>query len=207
MAAPALAPIRVALFVVLATPFAWLGWAIGRELIAPGSVLGADPGEAVVEYLGSWGIRVLLLTLAVSPLRRLTGATWLIRLRRMIGLFAFAYLASHFVTYLWFFTEFDWALVGEEIGERPYITVGFAALVILFTLAITSTAGWQRRLRRNWQRLHRGIYIATALGLIHLLWLTRDGYFEFALYLAIAVALGFERLVAARRAQVLRTGR
>jgi sulfoxide reductase heme-binding subunit YedZ len=175
-------------------PLAWLAYAIAREVSAPGTVLGADPGEAVVEFLGEWGIRILLLTLCVSPLRRLTGNAQVAGVRRMVGLFAFAYLALHFSAYLGFLALFDWALIVEDLSERSYIMVGLLALIILALLSLTSTRGWQRRLRRNWQHLHWGIYPAMLLGLLHLWWLTKDGFGDVVLYGTLTLVLLGERL-------------
>ncbi len=185
-------------FVALAAPLAWLGWAVIGELEAPGSRLGADPGEAVVLFLGEWSMRMLLLALAVSTLRRRLGASRLLRVRRMVGLFAFAYVAVHFLAYLGFLAEFDWRVIEEDLLERTYITVGFLALCLLVPLAVTSTNGWQRRLRQRWRRLHRLIYVIVPLALLHLFWLTKDGYGEPLAYLAIYTLLMLERLVSER---------
>ena len=165
-------------FTLLCLPLAWLAFAIAGELRSPGPMLGADPGEAVLLHLGEWGLRALLLTLSVSTIRRRLGYAPIMRVRRMAGLFAFTYIALHFLFYLWFFTEFDLRLIVEEVAERPYITVGFAAFVLLLALALTSTNGWQRRLRRRWQQLHRFVYVAAALGILHFWWLTKAGYGE-----------------------------
>ncbi len=187
------------LFVALSLPLVWLGYAIGRELSEPGIVLGADPGEAVVHFLGEWNIRLLLLTLCVSTARRLFGIPAFIRYRRMIGLFAFSYAVMHLSSYLGFLADFDWQIVLEDFVERPYITVGIAAVALLLSLAVTSTRGWQRRLGQRWRRLHRLLYLAVGLGLLHLLWLTKDGYAEPLLYCAIFVGLMVERIVDWRR--------
>ena len=170
--------LKVVAFVILSLPLAWLAFAVVGELRSPGSMLGADPGEAVLLHLGEWGLRALLLTLSVSTIRRRLGYAPILRIRRMAGLFAFTYIALHFLFYLWFFTEFDARLIVEELAQRPYITVGFGAFLILLALAMTSTNGWQRRLRRRWQQLHRLVYVAAALGILHFWWLTKAGYGE-----------------------------
>ena len=175
-------------WVLLSLPLAWLGFAIYQEAQLPGSMLGADPGEAVLLFLGEWGIRALLLALSISTLRRRLGYAPLLRIRRLVGLYAFAYLLLHFLFYLGFFAEFDWRLIGEDLYERPYITVGFTALVMLLALAVTSTNGWQRRLRQRWRQLHRLVYPAAAMGALHVWWLTKDGYGEVVAY-AIWLAL------------------
>ena len=186
------------LALVLSLPMLWIANAIRMELSNPGAALGADPGEAVVLFLGEWGLRFLLLGLFISPLRRRAGWNTLARSRRMVGLFAFSYLALHFLAYVGFLAEFDGSLIVGDLTERPYIIVGALALLLLIALAATSTSGWQRRLRRNWQRLHRLVYLSVALGLLHLLWLTKDGFAEFAVYLLIFLALMVERLLARR---------
>ncbi len=195
---------KAGLALLLSLPMLWLANAIRMEITNPGVALGADPAEAVVLFLGEWGLRFLLLGLLISPLRRRAGWNALGRSRRMVGLFAFTYLALHFLAYLGFLAEFDWSLIVGDLTERPYIIVGTLALLLLVPLAATSTSGWQRRLRRNWQRLHRLVYVSVFLGLLHLLWLTKDGFAEFAIYLLIFLALMVERLLA-RRAPERRT--
>jgi sulfoxide reductase heme-binding subunit YedZ len=192
--------LKPCLALLLSLPLLWLANAIRMELINPGVALGADPGEAVVLFLGEWGLRFLLLSLFISPLRRRAGWNNLARSRRLVGLYAFSYLALHFLAYLGFLAEFDWLLIVGDLTERPYIIVGALGLLLLIPLAVTSTSGWQRRLRRNWQRLHRLVYLTVALGLLHLLWLTKDGFAEFAVYLLIFLALMVERLLARKAA-------
>ena len=148
-----------------------------------------------MHFLGEWTIRLLLITLSVSTLRRLFGKPGLIRYRRMIGLFAFGYSLLHLLAYLVFFAEFEWRIILEDFVERTYITVGIAAVILLVPLALTSTRGWQRRLGRRWKRLHKLVYPIVGLGLLHLLWLTKDDYAEPLLYCAIFAVLIVERLV------------
>lgn len=190
--------LKILTFVILGLPLAWLAFAIAGEVLNPGSRLGADPGEAVLLHLGEWGLRALLLTLSVSTIRRRLGYAPILRVRRMAGLFAFTYIALHFLFYLWFFTEFDGRLIAEELAKRPYITVGFGAFLILLALALTSTSGWQRRLRRRWQQLHRFVYAAAALGLLHFWWLTKAGYGEVVVHGLWLALLYADRLHAAR---------
>ena len=184
---------KVVLFLVLAVPLALLGYDIAGDLRVPGSRLGADPATAVVLELGTWGIRILLLTLAVSTLRRLLKAPRLLRYRRMVGLFAFAYVVLHFLSYLGFLAGFDWSTIKRDLVERTYITVGFPALLLLVPLAVTSTNGWRRQLGRRWVILHRLVYLVIALGLLHYFWLTKDGFAEGVLYLALFLGLMLER--------------
>lgn len=187
--------VKPLLAVLLSLPLLWLADAVRRELIEAGSALGADPAEAVVHHLGSWGLRILLLAVLVTPLRRWLRWPALARCRRLVGLFAFAYLALHFIAYLGLLAGFDGALILEDLTKRPYVIAGGLGLLLLVPLAITSTRGWQRRLGRGWRRLHRLVFPAVALGLLHLLWLTKDGYGELALYLLIFAAALLDRVL------------
>jgi sulfoxide reductase heme-binding subunit YedZ len=145
-------------------PLAWGVWAFFAD------ELGANPVETLLLVPGRWALVFLLLGLAVSPVRRFTGWNRIIRIRRLLGLFAFFYASLHFLIYLAVDQGFAWSFILEDIAERPFITVGFAALVLLVPLAITSTRGWIRRLGRRWQLLHRLVYPATALGALHFYW-------------------------------------
>jgi sulfoxide reductase heme-binding subunit YedZ len=136
--------------------------------------LGANPIETVTRSTGVWTLRFLLITLAVTPLRWLTGWNDVIRLRRMLGLFAFFYGTLHLITYVWLDQFFDCAAIAKDVVKRPFITAGFSAYVLLVPLAITSTAGMIRRIGgRNWRRLHRLAYVAAALGVVHYWWLVK----------------------------------
>jgi sulfoxide reductase heme-binding subunit YedZ len=136
--------------------------------------LGANPIETITRSTGVWTLRVMLITLAVTPLRWLTGWNEVIRVRRMLGLFAFFYGSLHLMTYLWLDQFFDWAAIAKDVVKRPFITAGFSAYVLLVPLAITSTAGMIRRLGgRAWRRLHRLAYVAAALGVVHYWWLVK----------------------------------
>lgn len=146
-------------------PFARLGW---RILLGDG--LGANPIEAVNDWAGFWGLSLLTATLAVTPVRRLTGWNELVRIRRTLGLFAFTLIAIHFTNYVAVDQFFAWDFILEDITERPYIVAGFTGLVILTALAVTSTRGWIRRLGRGWGRLHSLVYLAGGLGVVHYLW-------------------------------------
>lgn len=186
---------KPALFLTLATPFGLLAHDFWRELHQPGIAFGADPGEAVTRQLGEWAIRALLLTLAVSPAARLLKRPRLVRHRRMCGLFAFAYALAHFAAYFALLAGVSLRGVLDDFVERPYITVGIAGLLSLVPLAITSTRGWQRRLGINWRRLHRLVYAIGVLACIHLLWLSKGGYGEAALYSGVLAVLLGERAV------------
>ncbi|MFQ5889529.1 MAG: sulfite oxidase heme-binding subunit YedZ [Gemmatimonadota bacterium] len=145
-------------------PLARLGWRVATE------GLGANPIEAVNDWSGWWGLTLLTITLAVTPVRRLTGRNELIKVRRTLGLFAFTYVTIHFLNYLVLDQFFAWSFIVEDITERPYILAGFTAFLILTSLAVTSTRGWIRRLGRRWQQLHRLVYLAGGLGVLHYLW-------------------------------------
>ncbi|WP_375542559.1 protein-methionine-sulfoxide reductase heme-binding subunit MsrQ [Paraburkholderia sp. CNPSo 3272] len=133
--------------------------------------LGANPIEFITRSTGLWTLVFLCITLAVTPLRRLTGWNTLIRFRRMLGLFAFFYATLHFTTYIWFDKWFDVAAMFKDVGKRPFITVGFAAFVLLIPLAVTSTRAMARRLGRRWQTLHRLIYAIGVLAILHFWWM------------------------------------
>lgn len=140
--------------------------------------LGANPVEAIEHRTGDWTIWLLLASLAVTPVRRLTGWNWLIRYRRTLGLLAFSYVSLHFLTYLVIDQGFPiqgltLQYVWEDIVKRPYITVGFTAFVLLIPIAWTSTKGWIRRLGRRWTTLHQLVYVAAALGVLHYMWLIK----------------------------------
>ncbi len=136
--------------------------------------LGANPIEVITHSTGDWTLILILTTLSITPLRRLTRQYWLIGIRRMIGLFAFFYAFLHFLTYIWLDKFFDFHEMLKDIAKRPFITVGFSAFVLLIPLAVTSTAWSIRRLGgKNWQRLHRLIYATATLGVIHYLWLVK----------------------------------
>lgn len=156
-----------------------------------GLSLGANPVEALIHRLGSWTLNFLLATLAITPLRRLTGRAWLLRFRRMLGLFAFFYLCLHFLAYAWVDQRFAMGYILEDIAERPYITIGFAAFLLLIPLAVTSTRGWIRRLGPRWKKLHRLVYAAALLGVWHFYWLVKADVLEPLIYGGIlAVLLG-----------------
>jgi sulfoxide reductase heme-binding subunit YedZ len=136
--------------------------------------LGANPIETITRSTGVWTLRFMLITLSVTPVRRLVGWNELIRVRRMLGLFAFFYGSLHLLTYVWLDQFFDWAAIVKDVAKRPFITAGFSAYVLLVPLAITSTAGMIRRLGgRRWRLLHRLAYATAALGVVHYWWLVK----------------------------------
>lgn len=145
-------------------PGAWLASDFLRDR------LGANPIEEVLHRLGWWGLVFLILSLAVTPVRRLTGWNRLVRHRRFVGLVAFGYLTAHFLSYVVLDQFFAWSYILEDIVERPFIMSGFAAWLLLIPLAVTSTRRWIRRLGRRWVNLHRLVYVAGALGVLHYYW-------------------------------------
>ncbi len=154
--------------------------------------LGANPIEFVLCSLGTWTLTLLLVTLSISPLRRLTGWNSLMRVRRMLGLFAFFYACLHFLTYAGVDQSFDLSAILADVVKHPYITVGFTCFVLLIPLAVTSTNAMQRRLGgKRWQQLHRLVYLIAAGGVVHYLWLVKKDLTQPLLYgLALAVLLG-----------------
>lgn len=172
--------------------------------------LGANPIEFITRSTGTWTLVGLLVTLSVTPLRRLTGRADFVRYRRMLGLFTFFYASLHFVTYIWLDQFFDPWAIARDIVKRPFITVGFSAFVLLTPLAATSTHAMMRRLGRRWQHLHRLVYAIALLGVIHYLWLVKKDLTEPLLYggvLALLLTLRLPWGVAVLNAASTRWGR
>ena len=174
-------------FALCLVPLAWLVWD------ALHGQLGTDPVARLEHRSGDWALRILLATLAVTPLRILTRWHWLTRYRRMLGLFAFFYASIHLAIYLAVDLGGFWSQIFAEIAKKPYITVGFAAWLLMIPLALTSTTGMMRRLGKNWLRLHRVVYVIGACGVLHFMWLVKSGNTiavrEPLLYLAILIVL------------------
>lgn len=176
--------VKPLVFGVCLVPFAWLVWRIAH------GDLGTNPIETLNRYTGDWTLRFLLITLAVTPLRRLSGWHQLMRLRRMLGLFAFFYACLHFLSYALIDQYFNLPEILKDIAKRPYITVGFASFLLLIPLAVTSTHAMVRRLGgRRWQQLHRLVYVIAVGGVIHFLWLVKSDLREPALYAVLLAAL------------------
>ena len=195
--------IKILVFVLALLPLAWLV----RAALTGG--LGANPVEEITFTTGDWALRFLLLTLAITPLRQLTGWNRLIQLRRMLGLYAFFYASLHLSTYLVFDQFFDWRAIVEDVLKRPYITLGVSCFLLLLPLAVTSTNGWIRRLGKRWRLLHRLVYPASLLAVTHYLWLVKADYREPLIYSGIALGLlGFRLLPGSlRRLPALRIKR
>lgn len=190
--------VKPVVFAACLLPFASVVW---RALALGGSSLGANPIEATQDTFGQWGLRLLVITLAITPLRHWFDAPWLVMLRRMLGLFAFAYVLLHFATWLVLDQGMYWHGILADIAKRPFITIGFAALLLLVPLAVTSTNAMMRRLGRRWKTLHRCIYPICVLAVWHYYWQVKADVREPLVYAAIvAVLLGW-RLWKARTAR------
>jgi len=190
--------LKAVLFVACLIPLLRLGW------LAMHHGLGANPIEYITRSTGWWILSFLMLTLLVTPLRRLTGWNWLLRLRRMLGLYAFFYVCLHFSIYIWLDQFFDWQGIVKDIAKRPFITIGFAGFVLLIPLAITSTNAMVRRLgSKRWQALHRLVYVIAILGVIHFWWLEKKDVTEPLIFAGIlAVLLGIRAISAARKVAI-----
>lgn len=184
---------RVVILLLGLLPLAWLIWGVFNN------ALGADPAKAIVHSTGFWALRFMLITLAVTPLVRLGRQRWLMTHRRMLGLFALFYALCHLLAYYQFILGGQLEMLLQELIKRPYILVGAPALVILLLLGMTSTRGWQRRLGRNWKRLHQLSYLALILAWIHLFWQIRSSYFDAVLYGSLGLLVFLPRLVAQGR--------
>lgn len=187
--------VRVVTFVLGLLPLLWLSFeaVTGR--------LSANPIDDITDSTGEWTLRLLLITLMMTPLRRWAGWRWPLAIRRMLGLFGFFYATLHLLTYLWLDQFFWWEEIGRDILERPFITLGMTAYVLLVPLAITSNKGMIKRLGRNWKRLHRLAYVVPLLGVLHYWWLVKADVREPLLYGAV---LAFLLVVRWRWAQARR---
>ena len=185
--------IKVVLFLAGLVPLARLGWK------AYAGLLGANPIEVITHSTGDWTLIFLCITLAVTPLRKLTRQYWLIQLRRMLGLYAFFYGVLHFTTYIWLDKFFDVSEMIKDVGKRPFITAGFTAFVLMIPLALTSTRGWIRRLGgKRWNWLHKLIYVSAVAGVVHYVWLVKADLTKPIRYaVVVGLLLGYRIVVAA----------
>lgn len=189
--------VKPLVFVLCLVPFLSVAW---RAFELGGSDLGANPVEAVQDTFGQWGLRFLVITLAITPLRDWLDAPWLVMLRRMLGLFSFGYVLLHFLTWLILDQGLYWSGILDDIAERPFVTIGFAALLLLVPLAVTSTNRMMRRLGKRWKSLHRLIYLISVLAVWHYYWQVKADIREPLVYATIvAVLLGWRALKASRR--------
>jgi methionine sulfoxide reductase heme-binding subunit len=189
------------LFVLCLVPAVLLGWQFFND------GLGANPIEAITHSTGEWTLRLLLITLLMSPLKNVSGWHWPIRVRRMLGLFAFFYASLHLMTYLWLDQFFYWDEIWLDILDRPFITVGMLAFVLLVPLAVTSNRYSIRKLGRDWKRLHRLVYLIPVLGVLHFWWLVKADVLEPAIYAALLGALLFMRLPERKRRSAAKASR
>ena len=157
--------------------------------------LGVNPVETLTRNTGDWALYFLLITLAVTPLRQLLGWSWLIRYRRMFGLYVFFYACLHFLTYVWFDQYFNWEEILKDVIKRPFITIGFTCLLLLIPLALTSTNKMMRRLKKNWQKLHNLVYPISLLAVLHYFLMIKADYQEATVVLIILLSLLAYRLV------------
>lgn len=192
-----LTAIRVATFLACLLPLAGLAYGLWQDR------LGANPIEHVIRSLGDWALRLLLITLAVTPLRRLTGWNWLQKLRRMLGLYAFFYAALHLSTYLWVDQFFDWIAIARDIIKRPFITVGMLTFTLMLPLALTSNQAMLRRLGGpRWQALHRVVYAVAICAVLHYWWMVKLDVTQPALHAAVLAILLGARLAWARKSAI-----
>ncbi|MDX1268078.1 MAG: protein-methionine-sulfoxide reductase heme-binding subunit MsrQ [Oceanisphaera sp.] len=175
--------LKVCLHTAAVLPLLWLPWAfeVGR--------FSADPIPELLQFLGDWSLRLLLLTLCISPLAKKLKNGGLIKVRRLLGLWCFTYASLHLLVWLLLDLQLAWGQIGEEIVKRGFITLGMVSWLVLLLLAVTSTRGWQRRLGSRWQRLHNWTYLAALLIPIHFWWGVKSGWMEPAFYLTLSLGL------------------
>jgi|TARA_B110000483_G_scaffold145435_1_gene173548 sulfoxide reductase heme-binding subunit YedZ len=181
--------LRILLHLLCATPAVVL---IYKTFIGG---LGFNPIETVTHQTGIWALRILLVSLAITPLRILLNLIQLVTYRRLLGVWAFFYAFMHFSIYLTFDLQFSFSLVLDDIIQRPFITAGFSALLLMIPLAMTSTRGWQRRLKKNWGKLHKAIYVIGIAAVMHFFWLTRGNQPEPYIYAGLLILFYSVRLV------------
>ena len=180
--------LKVLVFMLCLLPAVSLGWQFINDN------LGANPFEVLTRESGQWVLRFLLLTLAMTPVRTITGYSWPLRYRRMLGLFTYFYASAHLLTYLWLDQFFDWQEITTDILKRPYITLGILAFILLTPLALTSNRGMMRRLGRHWKTLHKLVYLIAILGVLHFLLLVKADIREPVIYSLVLMLLLILRL-------------
>ena len=186
--------IKLIVFILLLAPALYYFYAVYLALNGE-NILGPDPAQALSLETGEWSIRILVASLAITPLRYLLNMPKLWNYRRMLGLFALFYVCLHLLVFLMFLLQWQWADIGREIVERPYITVGFIAFVLLLPLGFTSFQAAQRKMGRNWKKLHKIVYAINVLAVLHILWVVRSSYFDAVLYGSLVlICLGYRML-------------
>jgi methionine sulfoxide reductase heme-binding subunit len=194
--------LKPAIWTAALAPALWLCWLVWQAFNTNPDALGANPVEYINRYLGEWALRFMLVALAITPIRILTGWKQIIRIRRLIGLFAFFYVVLHLSSYIGIDQYFDWAAIWKDIVKRTYITVGMASFVILLTLAATSTKGMIKRLGgKRWNKLHKTVYVAGVLGCLHFFMMRKGVQLEPIIYGGILAILFITRLVARFRSR------
>lgn len=176
--------LKVVVFLAALVPAGWLAYGLFYS-----GDLGANPAETLQLETGIWALRFLLLTLAITPIRRVSGWNRIITYRRFFGLFSFFYAVLHLATYVVFDRYFDWTGVWEDVAKRPFITAGMVAFALMTPLALTSTKGWIRRLGRRWTQLHRLVYVSAIAAAVHYLWKVKVAIGSPVYYAAILAAL------------------
>lgn len=187
--------IKPFIFILCSCPAAYLAYAVYLAFTGGENLLGPDPAQYLSLETGEWAIRLLILSLAITPFRYLLNMPSLFRFTRMIGLFAYFYVCMHLLVFLMFLLQWQWGDIGTEIAERPFITIGFASFVLLTPLAVTSFNAAQRKLGRNWKRLHRVSYVISILAVMHVIWIVRSSYFDAVLYGSLVFLLLGYRLL------------
>jgi sulfoxide reductase heme-binding subunit YedZ len=173
--------LKVLVHLACLTPFLILAWHTYHDLTHPGAValLGPDPTATLSHGTGFAALRILIISLAITPVRRLSKSLgWLVRFRRMLGLYAFFYASVHLLVYLKLYANLDWATLVDDLSKRRYIIAGFSAWLLLFPLALTSTKWSIRKLGKRWQALHRLVYVAAVLGIVHYWWIVKTGVLD-----------------------------
>lgn len=189
---------RIAVFLLSLIPFFYLLQAVVRLQAGEWDILGPEPGRAIVFFTGTWAFNFLLFTLVITPAKDILKQKWLMVHRRMLGLFAAFYGTLHLLTYFAFLLEWQWVELSKEIIERPYLLVGMFAWLLLLPLTITSTKNWQRRLKRNWKKLHKLVYVIGLLAAIHYLLQVRSSWFEPVLYTLLLLLILAPRFMPSR---------
>lgn len=187
--------IKPAVFITCLSPALWLAYGVALAATGRENLLGPDPAQYLALETGTWSIRMLVAALALTPLRYLFNAPYLWRLRRMLGLFALFYVTLHFLVFLAFLLQWQWQELGREVNERPYITLGFLAFVLLLPLGITSLQVAQRKLGPRWKQLHRLVYVINILAVLHVSWIVRSSIADALFYGVLVVLLLGYRLL------------
>lgn len=198
--------IKVFVFILCIIPFARLIW-LGVQ-----DNLSANPVEFIERFTGFWALIILLATLSLTPVRLLTGRSWQIQLRRMLGLFMFFYASLHVTTYVWLDFSFDWTDITKDIAKHPRILVGFSAFLLTIPLAITSNNAMMKRLRNRWKQLHQLIYVIAILAIVHFWWLVKKDirepmFYAVILVILLGIRIYFKYLKTTRSVNKVRTSR